>query len=338
MKTLKYGSVCSGVEAASVAWHSLGWTPSWFAEIEKFPSAVLAHRFPSVPNLGDMTKIADGIREGTIEAPDLLVGGTPCQAYSLAGHRKGLNDPRGRLTLEYVRILDAMDEQNNNQSFALWENVPGVLSDKTNACGNLMSALAGGDEAIDCPVEGWPSAGFVDGPKRNVAWCVLDAQYFGVPARRRRIFVLTTPKQYNPANILQLGLSVKNPHRDIVGKQQIDDVYAIQLGYFARTGRIPTFELAPTILANECMNPVSVMVNRNGKKVLRRMIPNEYERLQGFPDDWTNIQFPGKPNVVDTRRIKTMGNSMAVPVMKWLGEQVHKTINGQITPTFFQTL
>ena len=98
LASVTYGSVCSGIEAASVAWESLNWKAEWFAEIEKFPSAVLQHHWPNIPNLGDMTRIAGRIREGTITAPAVLVGGTPCQAFSVAGKRKGLDDERGKLT------------------------------------------------------------------------------------------------------------------------------------------------------------------------------------------------------------------------------------------------
>lgn len=106
---MRYASICSGVEAASLAWESLGWTTAWFAEIEPFPSAVLAHHWPDVPNYGDMTKLVGRILTGEIEAPDILVGGTPCQAFSVAGLRGSLEDDRGNLTLTLVRILNAID-------------------------------------------------------------------------------------------------------------------------------------------------------------------------------------------------------------------------------------
>ena len=107
---MRYASVCSGVEAASLAWEPLGWQPAWFAEIEPLPSAVLAHRYPHVPNLGDMTAIARQVRSGIVPAPDILVGGTPCQSFSVAGARQGLNDPRGALTLAYVELANAIDQ------------------------------------------------------------------------------------------------------------------------------------------------------------------------------------------------------------------------------------
>ncbi|MBA3162946.1 DNA cytosine methyltransferase, partial [Salmonella enterica] len=122
-----YGSVCSGIEAATVAWHPLGWDASWFSEIEPFPCAVLAHHWPSVPNLGDMTQIAGRIQSGSIPAPDILVGGTPCQAFSLSGKRQGLKDPRGQLTLAFVQLADQIDKTRQGQgeqpAIIVWENV-----------------------------------------------------------------------------------------------------------------------------------------------------------------------------------------------------------------------
>lgn len=162
---IRYGSVCSGVEAATAAWHTLGWQPQWFAEIEKFPSAVLKHHYPDVPNLGDMTKL----HESTVfnELPiDLLVGGTPCQSFSVAGLRKGMADPRGNLALVYLALAAA-----KRPRWIVWENVPGVLSSNK---GRDFGAFLGGLEQL--------GYGF--------AYRVLDAQYFGVAQRRRRVFVV----------------------------------------------------------------------------------------------------------------------------------------------------
>jgi DNA (cytosine-5)-methyltransferase 1 len=126
---MRYGSVCSGIEAASVAWEPLGWSPEFFSEIEAFPSAVLSHHWPDVPNLGDMTKY----KEWNIERPiDILVGGTPCQSFSVAGLRKGLDDPRGNLMLTYLAIAKRLRPR-----WLVWENVPGVLS--SNGGGGLWN-------------------------------------------------------------------------------------------------------------------------------------------------------------------------------------------------------
>ena len=150
-----YGSVCSGIEAASLAWDPLGWNPAWFAEIEPFPSAVLAHHWPHVTNLGDMTKIATAVLKGDVVAPDILVGGTPCQAFSVAGAREGLADDRGFLTIKYVELANAIDQKRAAAGavpcITVWENVKGVLSSKDNAFGAYLGFLAGEGCALVAP-------------------------------------------------------------------------------------------------------------------------------------------------------------------------------------------
>lgn len=204
---MRYGSVCSGIEAASVAWHPLGWSAAWLAEIEPFPSAVLAHHYPEVPNLGDMTRISRRVLTGEVEAPELLVGGTPCQAFSVAGLREGLADARGALTIKYVELADAIDfirrRRGEPEAVIVWENVPGVLSSKDNAFGCFLGALAGEDCELQPAGKKWTNAGCVFGPSRAVAWRVLDAQYFGVAQRRRRVFVVASARKgFDPAAVL----------------------------------------------------------------------------------------------------------------------------------------
>lgn len=204
---MRYGSVCSGIEAASVAWEPLGWQPAWFAEIEAFPSAVLATHWPDVTNLGDMTGIAAAVHAGDVEAPDVLVGGTPCQAFSIAGLRNGLADKRGQLSLSYVELANAIDdkrrERGEEEAIIVWENVPGVLSSKDNAFGCFIGALAGESCELQPAGGKWPNAGCVYGPSRIVAWRVLDAQFFGVAQRRRRVFVVASARNgFDPAAVL----------------------------------------------------------------------------------------------------------------------------------------
>ncbi|MBI6717124.1 MULTISPECIES: DNA cytosine methyltransferase, partial [Pseudomonas syringae group] len=204
---LKYGSVCSGIEAATAAWHPLGMEPVWFAEIDPFPSAVLAHHYPRTPNLGDMTKLGALVLAGKIDAPDVLVGGTPCQAFSVAGMRQGMLDPRGALTIKYVELADAVDHvrtsRNQPESIIVWENVPGVLSDKGNAFGCFLGALAGEDCELQPPGKRWQDAGCVYGPKRTIAWRILDAQYFGLAQRRRRVFLVASARtDFDPTAVL----------------------------------------------------------------------------------------------------------------------------------------
>jgi DNA (cytosine-5)-methyltransferase 1 len=173
---MRYLSVCSGVEAASVAWHPLGWEAVGYSEIEKFPSEVLAHHYPNTPNFGDMTKYKEWNTNGTVE---LLVGGTPCQSFSVAGLRKGLEDPRGNLALVYCGILDKF-----RPKWFVWENVPGVLSSNDGRdFGSFLGAVA--------------ELGY------GFAYRVLDAQYFGVPQRRRRVFVVGCLGDWlSPAKVL----------------------------------------------------------------------------------------------------------------------------------------
>jgi DNA (cytosine-5)-methyltransferase 1 len=159
---MKYATLCSGIEAPSMGWDSLGWKPVFFSEIEPFPKAVLKHHYPEVPDYGDMTKYKKWKKHDGIE---LICAGTPCQAFSVAGLRKGIEDPRGNLTLTFLGVLERY-----RPTWVVWENVPGVLSDRTNAFGQFVAGLS--ELGYGC------------------AWRVLDAQYFGVPQRRRRVFVV----------------------------------------------------------------------------------------------------------------------------------------------------
>lgn len=232
-----YGSVCSGIEAASVAWECLGWQPEWFAQFDPehdysrgpdFPSAVLAHHWPEVPNLGDMTKIAASIRAGITPAPDIIVGGTPCQDFSVAGARAGLSGTRGQLTISYGELADAVDDrriaEGKSPAIFVWENVPGVLSSKDNAFGAFLGLLAGEDCRLQPPGKRWTNAGYVRGPKRTIAWRVLDAQYFGVAQRRRRVFVVASARgDIDPAKILFESNSVR---RDIAPSRSTGKVVA----------------------------------------------------------------------------------------------------------------
>ena len=195
---MKYLSVCSGIEAATVAWHGLGWRPVAFAEIEAFPAAVLAHHYPTVPNLGDMTKYRDWPEELLAEV-DLLVGGTPCQAFSVAGLRRSLDDERGNLSLTYVNLYHQINEvrkrHGRSPAIALWENVPGVLSTKDNAFGCFIGGLLGCDESPETEKGKWDKAGFISSETVRVGYRVLDAQYFGVAQRRRRVFLAAVPSE-----------------------------------------------------------------------------------------------------------------------------------------------
>ena len=327
-----FGSVCSGVEAASVAWSTLGWEAAWFCEFDKFPSAVLEHHYPNIPNLNDMTKIEER-NEYHDRAIDLLVGGTPCQSFSIAGLRKGLDDDRGNLALKFCEIL-----RNKQPRWFVWENVPGVLS--SNNGRDFASILSGFREC---------GYGF--------AYRVLDAQYFGVAQRRRRVFVVgyigdwrraaavlfeqdslhrnfAPSKETGEDNTANLGkcLTARGAgglNYDPETANFIPACYAIQGNIIDRSpnnggnGLGFSKEKSGTLTVGDrhavfFQSKASVLQ----EKFVRRLTPIECERLQGFPDNYTNIPWRGKNDAPDTPRYKSMGNSMAVPVMRWIGERI----------------
>ena len=415
---MKYLSVCSGIEAATVAWHPLGWEPVGFSEIEPFPSAVLAHHYPDVINFGDMTKY----REWNIgtERLDLLVGGTPCQSFSVAGLRKGLEDPRGNLALVYCGMLDHFRPQ-----WFVWENVPGVLSSSGGRdFGSFLGAVA--------------ELGY------GFAYRVLDAQFFGVAQRRRRVFVVGYLGDWRPpASVLferqslrrdtapsrekrkvtptlsssgtgvsRVGFNCEdewfieqaktsshwdgpnNPHPTLnQSAKGSGGVGASNQEIFSQRGAYlvqQPFEVAnrltqrmhkginttvdegqtPIVVhgtQDPCVSDIAFAQGRNngGENVLaqpkpldpylggeitisidasyykgcggtstgerpvvssgmavRRLTPVECERLQGFPDNYTNIPWRKKEEAPDGPRYKALGNSMAVPCMHWIGKRI----------------
>jgi DNA (cytosine-5)-methyltransferase 1 len=343
---MRFGSVCSGIEAASVAWSPLGWQAAWLSEIEPFPSAVLAHHYPDVPNLGDMTALPDRIRSGEVEAPDLFCGGTPCQAFSVAGLRKSLDDDRGNLSLTFCEIADAIDDvrraAGQQPAIIFWENVPGVLNTKDNAFGCFLAGLAGESLPL-LPAGGrWTNAGCVLGPQRAIAWRVLDAQYFGVAQRRRRVFVVASARDgFNPAKIL---FEFGGVRRDIAPSREAGKAVAPTVtsgAPFSRTGNqrveaeaiVPYFSMAngqggseiaknysPTLT---CVREAPIVHYRKSMAV-RRLTPVECERLQGFPDNYTNIPWRKQAESPDGPRYKALGNSWAVPVVRWIGERINR--------------
>ncbi|HCT2143257.1 TPA: phage N-6-adenine-methyltransferase [Raoultella ornithinolytica] len=411
-----YGSICSGIEAATVAWGPLGWKAAWFSEIEAFPSAVLAERWPEVVNLGDMTKIAAAVRAGDVQAPDVMVGGTPCQAFSIAGLRNGLADARGQLTLSYVELANAIDdkriERGEEEAIFVWENVPGVLTSHDNAFGCFLAGLAGESSELHPSGGKWTHSGCVYGPQRAIAWIVKDAQYFGVAQRRKRVFVVASARKgFDPGQVLFESEGVRRdtpPSREPqtavaaltargVGTCGADDNQA-QAGHLIAFGggntggsidvaacltakgqridfEVETFavhgtqdpdtnlELAHTLGRNhgqenaifsepftlairgrnegstvEIRNDgtANALLTPNGGRAgmgvgaiswgmqVRRLMPVECERLQGFPDNHTLISWRGKEatECPDGPRYRAIGNSMAVPVMRWIGERI----------------
>lgn len=362
MNVIRFGSVCSGIEAASVAWSTLGWRAAWFAEIEAFPSAVLAYHWPHVQNLGDMTKIRDNIATGDVEAPDILVGGTPCQAFSVAGARNSLDDERGQLSLEYVRLLneiDAMRSTRNEQpAIAVWENVPGVLNTKDNAFGCFLGALAGEECELQPSGGRWTNAGCVFGSQRTVAWRILDAQYFGLAQRRRRMFVVASAREgFNPTEVLfeWEGLRRDTPpsrtqaqNPSGISGRNLDDTswerddeniinnecYCLQGNMIGRS--LNAGPQGSGISDNLCYTLTTgdrhaVAIDKDGNKFAYYLTPVECERLQGFPDNHTLIPYRNKPKeqCPDGPRYAACGNTMAVPVMRWLGMRIKMVLESK---------
>jgi DNA (cytosine-5)-methyltransferase 1 len=219
MKELQYLSLCSGIEAATVAWHILGWKPVAFSEIDPFAKAVLKHHYPNVPNLGDLKKYREWPEELLAEV-DLVIAGTPCQAFSFAGDRKSLDDERGELTLDFVKLFHHVNEVRKRHgrlpAIAVWENVPGALNTKDNAFGCLIGGLLGCPAASETESGSWHRAGFYSSKTIRVGYRVLDAKWFGLPQQRRRIFLIAVPedvvghfgKRACPSEILALRRSV----------------------------------------------------------------------------------------------------------------------------------
>lgn len=315
MEIYNAGSICSGIEAASVAWEPQGLHFEWFSEIAEFPSRVLAEKYKDIPNLGDMNDIPQKIENGDVVAPDMICGGTPCQAFSLAGWQNGLNDDRGNLTLKFVDIIDKNDEirlrANKKRTIVFWENVEGVLTDKTNAFGCLISSLAGFSDVIER--KRWPNSGVVHGPKRNVAWRVLDAKFFGLPQQRKRLYVIAGGAEFYPENVLfekhehELQeypsaplVFEKEGHKFEVFREYTDCLYS---AYGTKWN------------GNAAAYNGSLFVVQDDR--IRRLSPLETERLMGFPDNYTDLKGAKKTN-----RYQATGNSWAVPVVEWLGKRL----------------
>lgn len=365
---IRFATICSGIGAPECAWEGLGWEPVFNAEIEPFPSAVLAHHFPATPNLGDFTKIGNEYAG----AVDLICGGTPCQSFSIAGQRAGLDDPRGNLALEFLRLAQRIKPR-----WIVFENVCGLLSSTSGR--DFATFLRAVDE---CGYSG--------------AWRVLDAQFFGVPQRRRRVFFigyLGTDWRPSAAILLEreglcgnieagkekgedvaraLRSRANSSHREDSdnfiadtltsggrnpGGRRREDDSNIVIG--AVSAKWAKGSVGPS--GDECQNLVPVSIKHDiepkfgvdmvptmqaadgGSAIIsvmseyeisdlfgnqygvgvRRLTPMECERLQGFPDRWTLVPFRGKP-ANDAPRYRAIGNSMAVPVLRWIGDRIQK--------------
>jgi DNA (cytosine-5)-methyltransferase 1 len=288
---MRYLSVCSGISAASVAWQPLGWEPAAFSDIEPFPRAVLQHHYPQVPLYGDFT-IISADQCGPI---DLLIGGTPCQSFSVAGLRLGLNDPRGNLALGFIQLT-----QRTQPRWVLWENVRGALSSSGGRdFGAILGALA--------------ELGY------GFSYRVLDAQYFGVPQRRRRVFLVghSSGDWRRPAAVLFEPESLQgNPTKGGPAAQAV-------AGCASRGAASRDIAQCLTTGTGQRYDPETETLVPVGHTV-RRLTPIECERLQGFPDNYTQIPWRNKPAdyCPDSPRYKSLGNSVAVPVLAWVGTRI----------------
>ncbi|MEM7698134.1 MAG: DNA (cytosine-5-)-methyltransferase [Verrucomicrobiota bacterium] len=365
---MKYFCTCSGISATSLAWQPLGWDCTGFAEVAPFPSAVLSERFPDTKNYGDFTKIP---RSELPRSVDVLVGGTPCQSFSIAGLRKGLRDPRGNLSLAFLSLAQAIRPR-----WVVWENVAGVLSSEG---GRDFATFIRGLEELGLQ---W-------------AYRVLDAQYFGVPQRRRRVLVIAGPRaRWNrPAQILfepdslSRDLTPSRPAREndtispclrsqanssprADSEAYVADHVAPAIAQTVTAGFHKGLTQDQTLIPFDttqithpenrsnpqpgdlCHTPAIAYTTSGGgstrctgfatgtldtgtdqnsriiqiERFVRRLTPRECERLQGMPDDYTLINFKGKP-AKDSPRYKAIGNSMAVPKMRWLGERISGSTN-----------
>lgn len=342
---MKYVSLFSGIEAATVAWEPLGWEPLAFSEIDAFPCAVLAERFPGVPNLGDITKIDWKKAVKAYGKPDVVVGGSPCQSFSIAGGRTGLDGASG-LMWEYVRAVRDIKPR-----WLLWENVPGALSSTHG-------------EDFRCLLEALDACGY------GLAWRVLDAQFFGVAQRRERLFVVgrlgdvcgPCEVLFEPESLRWDTPSSREKRKAVAeGAGRGADTAGGALNpadpqskrVFSPCGVAPTLSSGTGQGMNVQPSVLCIADNNTNASVdtelcgtlkcycspqmvskgygLRRLTPRECERLQGFPDDWTLVQYRGKPadECPDGPRYKAIGNSMAVPVMRWIGERIEAAERGK---------
>lgn len=403
--TLRVLSNFSGISAASVAWRPLCFTFAAYSEITSHACYVLHTRcgasrpryMPSpdeagisdkewkarakairevadlpetgIPNFGDITQISDDDLEA-LGPVDVLEGGSPCQGFSVAGLRKGLADSRGQLTLEFCRLAQRM-RRINGLKYVVWENVRGALSDETNGFGNLLAALAGEEVELVAPRRKWTDAGHITGPAGQVAWRVLDAQFWGVAQRRERVFAVASFGDLDPGLVLfeqegsgwdpaedkdaRENAAIRRGNRSVLGEvvalgmDSKDSISRDQMHCLkASNGHNPPAvvyslcdDYTPKAAADTAYTLLAGSPTGGGHKqmvvhrdddgldwVVRRITPLEAERLQGFPDGWTDVQFRGKP-MSDGPRYKALGNSMATPCMRFIGTRLLQYHNEQ---------
>lgn len=302
---MKYLSVCSGIEAASVAWNPLGWTPVGFSEIDPFACSVLSFRFPEVPNFGDLTQHNNWVFNDRI---DILVGGTPCQSFSRSGDRKGLQDSRSQLVFCFIELASRL-----KPSWIVWENVPFVLSSNRG-------------QDFERILEALEELGY------GLAWRTLDAQYVRVdgferalPQRRRRLFLVGS---LGTQGCKQVLFNRKDDQYCSSKIEQQKEIKAEVRNGFESNSTFATWwdgsEVSSTITRSldEQYMPDKYAFNAViHNSLVRRLTPREFERLQGFPDDWTLVNHRGKL-AYNSSRYKAIGNSMAVNCIRWIGRGI----------------
>jgi DNA (cytosine-5)-methyltransferase 1 len=357
---MRYLSVCSGMEAASVAWSDLGWKAVGFSEIEPFPCEILKQRFPNVKNYGDLEKYREwDIEPGTV---DVLVGGTPCQSFSLSGLKKGMDDPRGNLALIFLGLAERIKPR-----WIIWENVFGVLS--ANGGRDFGTFLA----ALGNIGYGW-------------SYRLLDAQYVGrcemhaqdgegpVPQRRKRIYLVAHLGDWRPTTAVlfesesigrmaiadgkekqetpatsgtcvekdnfpfgtaanpEIANTVQTTSNDYSRADSFNTVVTRRRHSIVRTcdtrllGKVEERDVCPTIKANSKSGDNEPLAFDSEELTVRRLTPNETLRLQGFPDNWTRIPWRGKSadDCPDSPQYKAIGNSMATNVIRWVGKRIQE--------------
>lgn len=343
---LNYIDLCSGISAPTLAWKPLGWRALCFAEIDAAPRAVLAHHYPDVPLRGDFTEI-EGNEYGPV---DLVVGGTPCQDFAASGLRAGLDGARGNLTLHFGGLV-----RRAGARWFLWENVTGAFStDGGRDFGAVLACFAGypAGTMFLPPADGWRNAGIVPaGPNgHGLAWRVLDAQYFGVPQRRRRVFIVGYIGDWRPAAAALLERAAMSgapaPRREteedlaygFCGPATPGIAKPIGAHTSARgrgcdldnTTYIGVDLVQITSAANRTRlavgRPLSTIARSSRMAVateerIRYMTPIEHERAFGIPDNFTLVPYRGRM-MADGPRNKMCGNSMAVPVVEWIGRRI----------------
>lgn len=398
---IRYLSLFSGIEAATVAWEPLGWQCVAVAEIDPFPCAVLAHHYPDVPNLGDVSGITVA-RLAALGRIDIVVGGSPCQDLSVAGKRAGLAGERSGLFHEQLRIFHAARTVCGAR-FLLWENVPGAFSTHGGRdFAVVVGAMAGGEFHV--PEDGWGNEGVALGENGLLEWGVLDAQWFGVAQRRRRVFglldtgdwsgrppILLEPESLRGDSAPRRVQGEETPARALRssdgGIDREDGHTLVCATLDARFGRLQgcngqdanrghshliafggnrtsgPIEVAPALLAHPGggwkgdfesetfvthdlrsggggVRESTLAVQEVGRPThgqsqpahggmqVRRLTVEECEFLQGFPRSYTAIPWRKKPatDCPDGPRYKALGNSMAVPVMRWIGLQIQRAV------------